>query len=283
MGTEIDETVYARIGVREPYFALRGVRFPSPGEAVCAVPVEQQPGEQAPLTISEAARHSAILGLCAAASGTRDGRRRYYLARRGSLDRLATRSRPTGPLSGQATGELRSERAATTTSTILTASEEPLFRLELEFAVFSAEAFERVFAHTRRGDEPPSPPSSPYTSPPEPEGVRLGTRSASATITPGLDACPGHFPGFPTLPIAMLGSSLERLGLLLLERFAPGPRRIPWHLELIHASRLIPAERDVKLRAEVDSHDERGPTLLLKALLEDEEIFSMRVGFAPAS
>ncbi|WP_019855755.1 hypothetical protein [Actinopolyspora mortivallis] len=283
MNTEIDENVYQRVGVREPYFALRGVRFPRTGEAVCAVPVEQPPGDQAPLSMSEAARHSAILGLCAAASSTSDERRHYYLAYRGGLDRLSTRVQPTGPLSGHATGEFRSERAATTTSTILTSSEEPLFRLELEFAVFSAEAFERVFSHTRRDDEPASPTTSPYATPPELRRVRLDTRSASATITPRLEDCPGHFPGFPTLPIAMLGSGLERLGMRLGERIAPASGRIPWNLELIHASRLVPAERDVELRAEVDGSDKRGHTLLLRALLEDEEVFSMRVRFAAAS
>lgn len=156
----------SRICVSHPYFALRDIDASRPARPPAPCPSKSRPGNQAPKTLAEAARHTAILGLCAAASTAPDERRRYSFARTGSIIRSSTVPASDGrALAGHATGQVRPSRETTARSEILTPEGSPLFQLQLDYSVLTEKAFEKFLAYAHR----------PRTEP--------GVRGRAATVT----------------------------------------------------------------------------------------------------
>ncbi|WP_146147549.1 hypothetical protein [Prauserella shujinwangii] len=208
--------------------------------------------ELGPITIAEAARHTAILGSCAAASVAPDDRRRYYLATHCDITWLAT----TPPADddgfiGYATGGFRDPRKAYARTTLTTTTGRPVARVDVDYAAFTEEAFSKVFAHLHRPDLTPDPQANnPYTT-----GLPLhrlkrdgDTMCAEVRAAPG--DCTGHFDNYPALPVAVLGESMTRLTSHLLdnENRTQSLRWLPRGLTF-DARRLVPAGETVRLRA----------------------------------
>lgn len=274
-----DPAMYARICVRKPYFALRHLCETRPGEVTCAVPMELEPGRQAPITLGEAARHSAILGLCAVASTALDDQRRYYLAHTGTITRLTSRTIRDSSLSGKATGRFDSERSASATSVITTSEGEPLFRLELAYSVLTTRVFHKVFgyAHADSG----ATDANPYVHPLRLAGLTCDSQQATATVSAAVDECAGHFPGFPTLPLAVLINGALDLGAHLITKLEPGAERIPVHLDLLQVKRLVPAGQQVQLRAVPEKSASGEHAVALQAIHGDSEVATMTARYAP--
>ncbi|WP_257448019.1 hypothetical protein [Archangium lipolyticum] len=229
--------LYARICVRDPYFALRDVTVVGEGEVLARVPVEQEPGQEAsPINAAEVGRHLAILGSCASSLVNPKEGQHYYLARRARLERLheGPLPRATGLLWGAARAEFKDKRTATA-STLL-ASEEglPLFSVEVDYNVLSAAAFQRLFQCARQDmrREPRerarcegSPADfaamrqNPHRLPlPLRDYVRDG-ECLKATLGPvSAELCKGHFAMHPVLPVAVVMSGLSGMAGALLHQ-----------------------------------------------------------------
>ncbi|MBL8954556.1 MAG: hypothetical protein JNK82_27500, partial [Myxococcaceae bacterium] len=82
--------IFARIGTREPYYALKTLAAFAEGVVEAEVPVElKSEREVGPITAGEAARHLGILASCALAEVSRDRSMKYYLVRTATLSRTS--------------------------------------------------------------------------------------------------------------------------------------------------------------------------------------------------
>ncbi|QRK09442.1 hypothetical protein JQX13_04675 [Archangium violaceum] len=229
--------LFARICVRDPYFALSEVTVVGHGEVVAGVPVEQETGgEASPINAAEVGRHLAILGSCAASLVNAKEGQHYYLARRARLERLheGPLPRATGLLRGVAKAEFKERRTATANTLLTSAEGQPLFSLEVDYNVLSAPAFLRLFQGARQEmrREPRAEREARGTSvdfaamrqnphrrpPPLRDFVRDG-ECLKATLGPvSAELCKGHFAMHPVLPVAVVMSGLSGLaGTLLRE------------------------------------------------------------------
>jgi 3-hydroxymyristoyl/3-hydroxydecanoyl-(acyl carrier protein) dehydratase len=231
--------LYARICVRDPYFALREVTEVGEGEVLARVPVEQEPeAEASPINAAEVGRHLAILGSCASSLVNRKEGQHYYLARRARLERLHEGPLPrfSEPLWGAARAEFSDKRVANARTLLASPEGLPLFSLEVEYNVLSAAAFSRLFQGARqemrreprpergpRGDGSPADfaamRQNPYRKPlPLRDFVREG-ECLKATLGPvGADQCKGHFALHPVLPVAVVMSGLSGMAGALLRQ-----------------------------------------------------------------
>jgi 3-hydroxymyristoyl/3-hydroxydecanoyl-(acyl carrier protein) dehydratase len=242
MGTRLHEELsrtelYARICVRDPYFALSEVRVVGVGELTARVPVEQETGAEAsPINAAEVGRHLAILGSCAASRVNPKEGQHYYLARRARLERLheGPLPRATEPLLGMARAELREKRTATAYTRLMDARGQPLFALEVDYNVLSAAAFQRLFQGVRqdmrrepRAAREPRGTSANFTAlrrnphrlPPPLLGHMQEGECLTATLGPvSAELCKGHFAMHPVLPVAVVMSGLSGLAGRLLRQ-----------------------------------------------------------------
>ncbi|HYO54496.1 hypothetical protein [Archangium sp.] len=229
--------LYARICVRDPYFALSGVRVVGDGELTAWVPVEQEPGAEAsPINAAEVGRHLAILGSCAASLVNPKEGQHYYLARRARLERLheGPLPRATEPLRGTARAEFRERRTATAHTLLASAQGQPLFSLEVDYNVLSAAAFLRLFQGARQDlrrepraeREPRGTPAdftalrqNPHRRSPPLHGHERDGECLRATMGPlSAELCKGHFAMHPVLPVAVVMSGLSGLAGTLLRQ-----------------------------------------------------------------
>ena len=229
--------LYARICVRDPYFALREVRSVGPDEVTAEVPVEQDVGgEASPINAAEVGRHLAILGSCAASRVNPQQGQHYYLARRARLERLheGPLPRATGLLRGTARAEFKEKRTATAYTRLSSPEGQPLFSLEVDFNVLSAAAFLRLFQGARQemrqeprtGREPRGTPAdfaalrrNPHCQPPPLRDFVHDGECLKATLGPvSAELCKGHFALHPVLPVAVVMSGLSGLAGELLRR-----------------------------------------------------------------
>lgn len=228
--------LFERICVRDPFFALREVRVLGAGSVVAQVPVEQAPdGEASPINVAEAGRHLAVLGSCAASLVNKPGQH-YYLARRGTLERLhdGPLPRAAGPLQGTATAELKERRNACANMLLATAEGQPLYAMSVDYNVLPATAFHHLFQGVRQDmrreprteSSPWFEPASfefrrqnPYRSPPPLTGLEREGECLRATLGPvGTELCKGHFALHPVLPVTMVMSGLSMLAGTLLRQ-----------------------------------------------------------------
>lgn len=243
LGEELSrQELYARICVRDPYFALSEVRRVGDGELTARVPVEQETGAEAsPINAAEVGRHLAILGSCAASLvNTKDGQH-YYLARRARLERLheGPLPRATELLHGTARAEFREKRTATAYTRLTDARGLPLFSLEVDYNVLSAAAFLRLFQGARlemrrepRAERGPRNTSAdfaalrqnPHREPPPLHGYVRDGECLKATLGPvSAELCKGHFALHPVLPVAVVMSGLSGLAGTLLRELVGNP------------------------------------------------------------
>lgn len=228
------QELYARICVRDPYFALQAVKVVGDGEVTAGVPVEQETGREcSPINAAEVGRHLAILGSCAASLVNPKQGQHYYLARRARLERLheGPLPRATGLLRGTAKADFRERRTATAQTLLSSPEGQPLFALEVDYNVLSAAAFLRLFQGARQemrsepragGEERFTPGDfaalrrNPHREPPRLCGSVRDGECLKATLNVGAELCKGHFAMHPVLPVAVVMSGLAELAGTLL-------------------------------------------------------------------
>jgi 3-hydroxymyristoyl/3-hydroxydecanoyl-(acyl carrier protein) dehydratase len=236
--------LYARICVRDPYFALSEVTMVGPGEVLARVPVEQDPGAEAsPINAAEVGRHLAILGSCASSLVNPKEGQHYYLARRARLERLhdGPRSRLDEPLWGLARAEFIDKRCARAHTVLADPEGLPLFSLEVDFNVLSSAAFLRLFEGARldmrrepraeRGPRGATPADfaalrqNPHRQPPPLKDLVRDGECMRATLGPvTAELCKGHFALHPVLPVAVVMSGLSGLAGTLLRQLLGNAR-----------------------------------------------------------
>ncbi len=228
--------IFARIGTREPYYALRTLAAFSEGVVEAEVPVElKSEREVGPITAGEAARHLGILAACALSETSRDRSMKYYLVRSATLSRsteVSSRNR----LEGRATGEMIGSDAGRAQATLQVRGGAELFTLDAEFSVLPVAQFQKLFDGAKRDLRKESRPpvlerrstgelkvmrSNPYGAPLALSKLELspGVDLVEATfgpIPPG--ACNGHYPMYPVLPTGIVMSALSQLCGELLRR-----------------------------------------------------------------
>lgn len=243
LGEELSRPeLFARICVRDPYFALSEVRVAGEGKLTARVPVEQETGgEASPINAAEVGRHLAILGSCAAAQVNPKEGQHYYLARRARLERLHAGPLPraTGLLLGTARAEFREKRTATAHTRLTDERGQALFSLEVDYNVLSAAAFLRLFQGARqdmrrepRAERGPRNTSAefaalrmnPHREPPPLHGYVRDGECLKATLGPvSAELCKGHFALHPVLPVAVVMSGLSGLAGSLLRELVGNP------------------------------------------------------------
>ncbi|QYN17470.1 hypothetical protein [Amycolatopsis sp. DSM 110486] len=279
-----EAATFPRICVRKPYYALRDLRIDEPGTATCELPVEQPvTGVVSPIGLGEAGRHMAILGLCAAASLAPDDARRYYLARRAEITWLHPKPAAAGgALTGRLTAALPTSRKATAAG-LLRAGSVALAAFSLSYDVLKAPVFERMFSHmhhpdtgTETGTETGS---SPYARGLELTSVNIGAQSITATVTASPADCAGHFPGYPALPVAVLGTAMVDATSRLIEATTHRPmmRWVPKGRLVFEAHRLIQAGTPVEIDARIVSSNGPRRTILVTASTGEETAASLSV------
>jgi len=222
--------LFARICVRDPYFALSEVTMVGPGEVLARVPVEQDPGAEAsPINAAEVGRHLAILGSCASALINSKEGQHYYLARRARLERLhdGPRARLDEPLWGLARAEFVDKRCTRASTVLADPDGLPLFSLDVDYHVLSAAAFLRLFQGARqdmrrepraeRGPRCAGPAdfaalrTNPHRQPPPLKDFVRDGECMKASLEVTAELCKGHFALHPVLPVAVVMSGLSGL------------------------------------------------------------------------
>ncbi len=201
------DALFPRIEVRPPYFALSDLSLA--GLELRATTSAESPAydEQGPMPAAELGRHAAIVGLAAAAFQQRDDDRRYYLARSAECRYVANGAPYGTPV--RFTGRVleldkRTARAAVDAM----AAGAPLASFDVRYTVLTSSAFERLFRIRAR----PTPYShSPYGS--LLTTAWQGADDAAEQVVDVLpvEACVGHFDGYPALPVAVLMGQLSFL------------------------------------------------------------------------
>lgn len=251
------DDVFARICVRDPYFALTEL-CASDDEILAVVRAEQPLGrEGGPISAAEAGRHLAILGSCAAAFSRSDDKRNFYLATTATLTRSGDKPmalssphlcvRATGWCDGREAGS----RAAMTT-----AEGAPVFELAVGYRVIPPRLFERLFKHARfdlrraprpvMGDDDASRRESPYRASLDLEFEEVTAKRSKARLAMVTPAqCAGHFPLYPTMPVAIImGGLITMAGSILSHRQGNDASFIVNRAE-VRADRLIVAGQPV--------------------------------------
>lgn len=252
-----------RICVQPPYFGLRDIHTDGPARLTCTAPIQTPPGAEAPIGMAEVARHSAIAGLCAAAADASDDRRRYYLARAGSVERLPGASRHCADhVTIEARAEFDTPRRVRAHGLVSIAGE-VIFDVHVDYAVLTDEAFRRFFGHLRRPTHNHGIRGNPYTEIWEPDRMEIAGRSATAVATSAVSECAGHFPNYPAVPVARLLSADYHLGARLAARHLRGNAAMPVYSELTYARTLLPPENPVDLHASATPDTERAGRVMI--------------------
>ena len=258
----------ARICVRPPYFALRGLELE--GRHLAAHATAEAPAflERGPMTAAELGRHAAITGLCHAAALQDDDRRRYYLARHAEC-RYVTNRQPYG-----APVRLRSEMVELTkrgarAAVEVTAGGDPLAEFEVDYTILTEAAFERLFRH--HGRLTPTAPS-PYGDVLERAYRRDGPVVEQVIDAIPAGACVGHFDGFPALPVAVL---MGQLSYLAGQLFGDGAAPFRVVRGSVDASDLAWAGESVRFRVLHVGTDDGAERYQCEAFAEERRVGSM--------
>jgi hypothetical protein len=293
----------ALIEVRAPYYALVGARVLGPGCVEAFVSPEQSLDmEVGALPAAEAGRHMAILGSMACATlRPSDKTRCYFLAERATLSspEQAPSLRSTEPLRVTATALPSRERDGEAECEIRSMDGRLLFALRVGYKVVPEKVFRRLFA-AFRVDMRKSPRAGAETSEPGRDFPRhnpylrrldLSVISLSNQEIRGellnipAEACAGHFPLYPALPVAILMEVFSNAGGALLQaRLGNSGLRYRVRNAGILASKLVFAGQSISVRGEVVSDLESGGAKVRMSawLPGGEEVSSATFDIEPA-
>lgn len=269
----------ALIEVRAPYYALRDARTLAPGRVEAFVSAEQSLDMEAGLlAAAEAGRHMAILGSMACATlRPSDKTRCYFLAERALLSspqEVSLLDSTTGharQLRVSANALSSREREGAAECTVHDGSDHLLFTLRVGYKVVPEKVFRRLFAAFRvdmrqspRSDERDRHPEAvqrsyefrrrnPYLKRLNLSIVALNGEQIRGEL-PNIpaDACAGHFPLYPALPVAVLMEVFSNAGgALLRTRLANPALRYRVRNADILAAKLVFAGQSIVLEGNV--------------------------------
>ena len=258
------------IEVREPYLALQDLASSQPGYVTARVWPEQPVDlEISEISAAEAGRHLAILGSIASAMLRPDPSKRvYYLAERAVMTASdAPAHRTDAPLRLEARCTESSARRATADCQIYGTDGRPRFHLDVAYTLVPEKVFQRLFAAHRfdmrrnglRSAQTLSEEAireqrrNPYCRRLDLETIELTeTRVRARLSMVPAEACAGHFPQYPALPVAVLMEALCNAGgQLLRKHFAsPALRYRVLHGDTI-ASKLVFAGQSIVVEGEL--------------------------------
>jgi hypothetical protein len=198
-----------RICVRPPYFALNDLTFDAGTFSATAVAERAASLEVGPMQACDISRHAAICGLSAVALSMADDDRRYYLAQDASYQGFENAAPYGSTVAFQATVIERNQRQASANITV-TSGGQPLVHLTVTYTLMNEGAFQRLF----RSKHVPSFTSLTHDRMPDPPMGVFSTDANTTTLILDrvpVDACAGHFDGFPAMPVAVL---MGQLGLV---------------------------------------------------------------------
>lgn len=280
------------IEVRGPYLALQDIASSEPGHVSARVWPEQLVDlELGEIAAAEAGRHMAILGSIASASSRADASRRsYFLAERAVLTSPDALSHVSGggPLRLEARCTQSTTRHAQAACQIFGTDGRESFGLTVDYKLVPRKIFERLFAAHRVDMRRSSVRSdsdlgtaislrrSPYRNRLGLEIVEVGQRSVHARLpSVPAEACAGHFPLYPAVPVAVLMEVFSNAGGALFRSLARAPElRYRVRSADISASKLVFAGTAIALRGELLEQDSRSVTMRMQASLVDGDEIS---------
>jgi hypothetical protein len=257
------------IEVRAPYCALRNVLVARPGQVSASVAVEQAVDlELGDIAAAEAGRHMAILGSIACATQQPDhARRYYYLAERAVLSspEVMPVPRASGSVQVEAQCQQSNLRQAQANCAIRRADGSQLFGLHVTYKLVPEKIFQRLFsAHRvdmRQADRAQSPLTdsvrqqrrNPYRQRLELTTIACDGKRIRAELPKiPAEACAGHFPLYPAVPVAVLMEAFSNAGGALLRKYrAADALRYRIRGADILASKLVFAGQSIVIQGEV--------------------------------
>lgn len=279
------------IEVRAPYCALSDVELLQPGRvSACITPEQTLADEVGDIAAAEAGRHMAILGSVACASYKHDpARRSYYLAERAVLsspEAFSVPRRAPSRLQLEAHCLQSTNRQSQANCQIQRPDGTQLFGLRVTYKLVPEKIFQRLFAAFRVDMR-----QAPRTASPAPDGVRQRRQNpyrhrlgltvvtldehhirADLPNVPA-EACAGHFPLYPAVPVAVLMEAFSNAGGALLRKYRGEPA-LAYRVRSadIRASRLVFAGQGIVIHGEMlGDVSERGAKMQMCACLTNGE------------
>jgi hypothetical protein len=202
------EELFERIEVVPPYFALGEVSQGDDGVLTAGVPVTQALGnEPGPITATEAGRHLAILGSCAAALANPAGGRHFYLAYDAEVRRSRTRVDDADPagLVASARSHFVDPGTAVALTDLRTDDGRTVYTIVVFYLVVAEADFRALFAEHAQPDADLEGRPDPYADIIGLQDVSIWDTRMHGTLG-SIDPyrCAGHFPGLPAMPVAFL-------------------------------------------------------------------------------
>jgi len=263
--------IYPLICVRDPYFAFQSFDVASETVTSSVAPEHPLGDEAGPIAAAEAGRHLAILGSCAAAMVNPVRARHYYLAREAYLERTTAMAPVSGLLDAHAAVSFSDKRSARAQCSIWAGTDQ-LFSLDVGYSVLSEALFQRFYGkHATDSDNvTPIQRPNPYRSAPQLEILESDEARLVASLgTITKEACAGHFPRVPCLPVAALMHSLSRAaGALFLQRVG-APIKYTVEIAEVSARELAMAGARLTLDASYVGQHPRGDKFQVRATTDN--------------
>ncbi|WIX76006.1 hypothetical protein QRX50_31605 [Amycolatopsis carbonis] len=121
--------------------------------------------------------------------------------------------------------------------------------------------------------------TSPYAQGLELTSVNVGAQSLTATVTATPADCAGHFPGYPALPVAVLGTAMADATSRLIEATTHRPmmRWVPKGRLVFEAHRFVQAGTPVDIDARIVSSAGPRRTILVNASAGEQVAASLSI------
>lgn len=263
--------IYPLICVRDPYFAFQSFHVDSQAVMSTVAPEHPLGDELGPMAAAEAGRHLAILGSCAAAMENPIRARHYYLAREAYLERRTDLSPAAGMLGARATASFSDKRTARAQCSIWAGSDQ-LFSLDVGYSVLSEALFHRFYGKhaTDLDNVTPIQRPNPYKNAVPLEVLESDDNRLVASLgVISREACAGHFPRVPCLPVAALMHSLSRAaGALFVHRLG-APVKYTVETAEVSARELAMAGSVLQLEATYAGQHARGEKFQVRATTDN--------------
>lgn len=229
--SDFEKSLYERIDVRMPYFALQNISEINKNTLQASIDVEQPLGHEAgPICSAEVGRHLAILGSCAAAHCNPKKGKHYYLASKSVVERLCTDTKTHETLFVTASAYFHSNNRAVTQAYLHNKEGKLLYRVDVIFQVISDRLFRKIFKtykqnlrqilRSENNISNKKTRNNPYQLPKLTlEKININNSRLTGSLL-NIDAkhCSGHFPLYPALPVSKLIDTLNNyIGVLLTE------------------------------------------------------------------
>lgn len=230
--------ILERIEVQPPYFALKDFKLDKSTNTISAVvPIEQfSEMECSPITAAESGRHLAILGSCILSTMNPESGRFFYLANSAVYEStLLSEKIETKQLIGIASGNFTKRREAKAKAQLMTIDKKLLCNLNVNYHVIPEKIFQRLFAKHKKPSIKCAEGFNPYKNIPGFTTLQISEnkKNLNTTLNNLLpENCLGHFPMFPSVPIAILSHYLISTSGLLLKKIINKPN-LKYHVKKV--------------------------------------------------